>query len=612
MTLVAFACNSGLEHSSETSTVASVSTPLEESKEAIHWPTSNVLLYELEMSSHVSLIESESATEMRLTGNVEAVGITIPGAKSATALFLRVADPRLQVPGTPDTQFSEIIKELSVGCLVEFEGTTIKALRLPTAHSEVAKTLFQTLGSYFQMGAPFKRLATGETDGRDSTGQYRLKYSELGSASRFALKKTSYVPVRLNGKFTSRLSVDIKPEVISSEGTVDFASDRIETLTYREELRSDLLNSGSMVAKNSAKLVFRSQSAPNSPLISSELVSQWPRVDTEKSLKPTADRDTFDVSKIGNFTFESALRELVANASTGSSNEPAERSKTRVTNYNRAFSALSALLHNSESLSKAERHIRSGGSSSNALLQALAATDTPDAQRLLVTLVESGKLTPSLRQTGILSLMRVEHPSSATITSLLEWLDIKDLHTYAIYGLGTLSRRLRESGDEAMSSRASAALGEQLTRSTDRAERVHALRGIANSGDPKLFETLLPLTSDPDDTIRGAAFEAMRLMPRPEVDVLLAERLPSESSHFALRAELNAAKARTPSATLAQALTSVAKTSTDTQSRYRAVKLMASWRNERPELAPILAQVAVIDASEDVRAAAASTEVSKP
>jgi hypothetical protein len=198
-------------------------------------------------------------------------------------------------------------------------------------------------------------------------------------------------------------------------------------------------------------------------------------------------------------------------------------------------------------------------------------------------------------------LSRAQEPSPATVRALLSWLPRADHGVYAVYGLGTMARSLRGQGQAQLAAEVSSALGQRLQRSRDPADRVHLLRGIANSGDPALLMLVRPLLVDKSSSLRGAAIEAIRLMDHPEVDDLIASRLRREENAVTLLAVLNAAKTRTPSAKLSVALSELALHAKGEQARQHSVSLLASWLPARPELRAALSEVSEHDISEDIR-----------
>jgi hypothetical protein len=198
---------------------------------------------------------------------------------------------------------------------------------------------------------------------------------------------------------------------------------------------------------------------------------------------------------------------------------------------------------------------------------------------------------------------RIQGPTARTIETLVRWLDRDTLRVHAAYGLGSMARAIR-GRDAALSARAGRALVERLAAERSSLHTVHLLRGIANSGDAAAFDAVLPLLVHENDSIRGAAVEALRLMPHPRVDGAIAKRLRDERHPSALRAALNAVKPRAASDELTGAVAEVALSSRDSQARYRATRLLAGWFRQQPSLRSSLSEVARHDESEAVRRAA--------
>jgi hypothetical protein len=143
-----------------------------------------------------------------------------------------------------------------------------------------------------------------------------------------------------------------------------------------------------------------------------------------------------------------------------------------------------------------------------------------------------------------------------------------------------------------------------LDTTKDRMQLVDILHGIANSGDGRAFGRVRPLVDDADESIRAAAVDAIRLMPNPEVDGLLAARMaPNEKVPVRLEA-IDAARARGAHEPLITAVRNAATGATDSESRLAAVQLLQRWLPDRPEVRSTLEQVARDDSREAVRRAA--------
>ncbi|MEO7033118.1 MAG: hypothetical protein ABI335_04810 [Polyangiaceae bacterium] len=86
------------------------------------------------------------------------------------------------------------------------------------------------------------------------------------------------------------------------------------------------------------------------------------------------------------------------------------------------------------------------------------------------------------------------------------------LHTFALLGLGTISRRLREAGEVARADAIVAGLVQGLAAATAVEDQMDALRGIANSGASSAFDAVKPFLQAKEPRVESAA---NRATPRP-------------------------------------------------------------------------------------------------
>jgi hypothetical protein len=250
------------------------------------------------------------------------------------------------------------------------------------------------------------------------------------------------------------------------------------------------------------------------------------------------------------------------------------------------------------------RAVRQGSPARRALLDALGSAGGAEAQAALVEEMQDGAAPEELRREAAFALIRTPNPTEPSVNALVRGLRDALVHSYAAHGLGTFARRLRESGQLALAQRAADALGTELAKTKDSSARVEILRGIANSGDPRLFERVRPLADGEDESIRAAAVDAIRLMPHPDVDALVARHIAAEEKAGVRIEALEAVDLRGPNDTLASAVGAAALGAPDTQSRLKAVQVLGKWLPARPELRAVLERVVHADRNESVRQAA--------
>ena len=102
------------------------------------------------------------------------------------------------------------------------------------------------------------------------------------------------------------------------------------------------------------------------------------------------------------------------------------------------------------------------------LMDALSSAGTPPAQEALLGIAENSKLDKALRQRSAIALGRVANAEPATVSALTQLLHIQGLETAACYDLGTISRRLRESGNFAAADAIVETLVKELKESKER------------------------------------------------------------------------------------------------------------------------------------------------
>jgi HEAT repeat protein len=215
-----------------------------------------------------------------------------------------------------------------------------------------------------------------------------------------------------------------------------------------------------------------------------------------------------------------------------------------------------------------------------------------------------------LRWQACFALSRMESAGDATVQALTAVLDQPRLGKQAAYGLGTLARRLAATGQTERSHPIVALLVQRLPAQASVEGKAVVLRALGNAGNPAALPVARALLDDEDQELRAAAVDALRLVPLPEVDVLLAQQLSREPTSTGRVAVLTAIGAREPQPALLAAVQRTATAAEDSPSRARAVRVLDTWAARAPAVRSVLAHIAVSDASEDVRKLA-STSLSR-
>ena len=205
------------------------------------------------------------------------------------------------------------------------------------------------------------------------------------------------------------------------------------------------------------------------------------------------------------------------------------------------------------------------------------------------------------RQSAAMSLIRVKEPIAANVAVLRGLSSDPLLREYAVYGLGTASRRLRAAGQETPAGEATAALLSLLAAAADDESRMLVLRGISNSADVRTLPHVEPFLSHGVYGVRHAAIDALRLMQSPDADAWLAERLLQDGNASVQAAAIAAAAGRAPSGRMADALAAASLRGKDAIVRHRAVELASQWLDAQPALGGTLEQVAKDEKQPEIR-----------
>jgi hypothetical protein len=173
--------------------------------------------------------------------------------------------------------------------------------------------------------------------------------------------------------------------------------------------------------------------------------------------------------------------------------------------------------------------------------------------------------------------------------------------------LGAIARKARAAGHAEMARQLSQLLSTQLGTATNDPDKITALHGIANAADASLLPQARPYLSDVSGSLRQAAGLAVGAMQSSEADAALAERLAIETKMSVRTALLTACRQRPPSPVLIAAVQELALKATEPHGRIEAVRVLARWLTERPQLRETLTLVAKNDPVVEVRDTAQRT-----
>lgn len=331
------------------------------------------------------------------------------------------------------------------------------------------------------------------------------------------------------------------------------------------------------------------------------------RIPAAAAYGDTPSAEALDRSRIKGLTFADALRRLEERASKGGAapSDPAGADDTAPPPVGKEdselFIALAAIFRQQPAtVQQALQKIRAGSAATPALLDALGSASSPEAQDALIELMTSPSTNAKLRSRAGSVLVRTNAPTDRAIGALKALLVKEPFNPKALYGLGTFSRRLRDTGDEKRAGELGEFLVTKLAAASTVSSIITMLRSIANSGYAGALPKVMPLLTDKREQVRVDAVRSLQSMKDPRVDGLIAGRVTSDASSAVRISGIQAAQVREPTDSLVRGLLA-ATSAGDPHVRYRAVEVLLRWAPRRPELKAELERLAASDQERRIR-----------
>jgi len=166
------------------------------------------------------------------------------------------------------------------------------------------------------------------------------------------------------------------------------------------------------------------------------------------------------------------------------------------------------------------------GRATKMIIDALAGAGTPVAQEALCRLARDAHLPAHVRAEAVASLGLVKRPTAPTMTEVAELIRARDqdLQTPALFLAGSVARAGRAEYPAQAATIERMVLAESArARGTD--DQVDTLAALGNLGSAAVLPRLRTAIAAADPRVRAAATRALRLVPDPEADRLLAATL---------------------------------------------------------------------------------------
>jgi HEAT repeat protein len=277
------------------------------------------------------------------------------------------------------------------------------------------------------------------------------------------------------------------------------------------------------------------------------------------------------------------------------------------------FRAMSAILRSQpEHIEQAVADIRKRGPAARTLIDALAMTETDAGAAALAGLLEDRTLPTDWRGAVASGLIRGGNTHEKTVQALVGTLSEPDIRVHALFGLGTISRKLAEAGDTARAESTVRVLTLLLDSKPSSVVAGYALRGISNSGATSALDVVEPYTKGPNASLRIAAVQALRLMRDAKATELLADRLLHDKDKSVRRAAADAASYQSPSAELITAMQNAVTSDPDVKVRKRLLETLVKWLPSNPGLKDTLLLVEQEEKRASVREIAENGLSKKP
>lgn len=575
----------------------------------IAWSSAQQQNLRLHLDSKVTVSSATSDTlSVVLDADVALVGRTVGNEQEVLAQLGQV---KLSAARTSDAELEAMRAQLSAPALYYFAGGRLERARVTRAAAPLVATLHETIAAALQLVAGPPGAASWTVTERDASGDYQVQYERTpGGLSKH---KARYQPQETQLALAMG-NLDLTPQVVASTASVTLAGS-----FFARVASSDTLNVGTSGTQAVTNLLLESRGA--APLAAAP---NWAKTSSQTELSSALSKrrpaqSLIDTARAQGRTFAAVLADLEQQeqdphkaetwgSENGAALPEAERQvrQARVAVRSETFGALAALLKlDDKNVALAEAAVRRGSKAAARVEDALAAADSPRSQQALVALASDTSRADEARLSSATSLIRVQTPTDPTLQALARWIHDPLLASHSIHGLGSVSRRLRDTGDTERAELTAKPLLAELETAKGDSARIQALRGIANSGYAGAFGAVQALVASPNRDIRGAVLEALRHMRSDRVDPLLAERLKAEPDVEVRLAALNAIKLRECSKVLSGALVTATE-DVEARVRLRAATLLGRCRDGAPEAQAALTRLASSDPTTSVRDAASS------
>jgi hypothetical protein len=580
------------------------------------WELGKRYVYRVQSTTVVGIGNGAAhAFDFDMDATIELTPITV-SAETAKLYERVVAATAVSRAGNQE-DFDRMTSEITErGCVFTLSGGRLSEIYIPRRMTAMAANAYREIASGLQVSRPAEAVDRYGAEEYDTTGKYLAHYEAVDGGEIWRKRKERYLSILGESPRPGTPEPKIVPEVQVSSGRVRLALDgRPVRVESHDELA---INGAQAPVRTVTTLSLESREtgdAPPTTVDYGRLMASMDRVGADKSYGVPVPAEALDDARIHGLTFDSVLsrfedlapheKDAVHGPINGAPLDAAERAKgeAQTEERSRLFVALGAIFRkHPETVAQALNRIRAKSPASTVLIDALGSASSTESQAALAELLGSRSLDSAVRSQVLLALSRTPRPGDGSIDALKATLSGDPFNAQALYGLGTYSRRLRDSGQTERANEIGEFLLDRFKLIKGPSQLMALLGAITNSGyAPALARITTYLAPEQPEAVRVAAVRALQSMHTPEVDEILASRVESDGSSEVRISAMDAAKVREPTDVLARALGMAVTRAQDARVRYRAVEVIAAWMPTRSELRGTLEQVAETDTEERVR-----------
>lgn len=574
------------------------------------WSPGTVYRYELTSDQQVTFKPAQPGAEVPPGMRFMVQGQWDVGVVSASAervdlrVHLRPSSFSASVDGQ-DVLTPEVRGQLEAGLGTSFFITLDREGRVKLTHFEqgtdvLVQGLLRSFVAASQFVVPGKPGAAWEVEEFDSTGRYSAAYRRL-DGSRFEKSKKAYSQLASpQGLVAIGQEVHLEVHALS---TFELAEDLWpHSVQARDELTLDA-GGGTPPASTTLQLALRLLGRGKDASLTSALLSRQANLMSQSMASVVgqeADPQSGYRQVLGGRRFEDMLKDLHSLPTTEK-----ERDDAR----SLALERLRALfkLEPAEAL-KVPDALRSGLDpiASSPLIGALSAASTPEALQALSHSIDDSSLQPIVRTDAIAALGVADTPNREGVDTLRRYSrDANPLfRDTATLALGNASMQMHDDDARGADALLNELVNAYRTASTPEQQAL-VLRALGNTRSEQVLPVVQEALRSSSVLVREAAVVALRNIPHPSVDQLLAERLTADPAPEVRKSAVFAAGFR-PLAPFLPTFQRLLQVDPAEAVRAEAVNLLGANRATLPLVIPLLTWTSQNDRSPDIRNSALS------